>query len=89
MDPHIILINAHVKAEEEEIKFFNYKVIKNNITNRVHNDAVIYIRRDLKFRKFENLQEILAVKSGLAQEVVEFSTGYCPFKRLGLTVTGF
>ena len=86
LDPHIILINSHGCKKEEELKIFNYKIQQNNITNSWQDGAALAVRRDVSFKRIDNLQEMLAVQVELEHEEVVVATGYCPFRRAAIPI---
>ena len=50
LDPHIILLNAHGCKHNQEMKIYNYTVVKNNKTNNLPDGAAIAIRKDIKVK---------------------------------------
>ena len=69
MDPHIILLNAHGCKSDQEIKIFNYSIIKVNKTNTLHDGAAIAVRRDIRYIRMERISEkTLAITFNVSSE---------------------
>ena len=67
LNPQIILINGHGCKREEELKIYNYFIMKTNTTNKAHDGVAIGVRRDVSFERID-LQKMMAVKIWLEHE---------------------
>ena len=86
LNPHIILINSRGCRADQDLTIFNYIIQRNNITNAQHDGVALAVRRDVPYKRIENLREMLAVKIEVEHEEVVVATGYCPFRRMSLPV---
>ena len=73
-DLHIILLKIHGCKSDQEIKIFNYNIIKINKTSPLHDGAAISVRRYINKKMEKISEETLAITFDVSHEEITIAT---------------
>ena len=80
--PHIILLNATGRKQEEPLKIYGYNIHRKNISNEDHSGIAIAIQRHLRYKILDNTtNDVLAIEIDTLRGPVIVCTAYLPPRR--------
>lgn len=81
-DPDVVLLSEHGIKDSENLKLFNYTVIKKNLTSERFDGAAVAIRKNIKFKTLPSCDEsYVAVSIACGLQDLILVAGYQPPRR--------